>query len=147
MSIEIEEITNKFEELSLTEIDDSGWEYLLGNVYYKNKQFKEAIESLLKATELNSNDADNLYWLGNSYIDLKDYNKAAESYEKGIEINSTNCDILNNYGLALANLNRIEEAKKYFEKALEIDSDYKLAKDNIDSLNSFDIDSLRISEK
>ena len=78
---------------------------------------------------------------------MKDYNKASESYEKGIEINSTNCDMLNNYGVALANLNRLEEAKKYFEKALEIDSNYQLAKDNIDSLNSFDIDSLRISEK
>ena len=78
---------------------------------------------------------------------MKDYNKASESYEKGIEINSTNCDILNNYGVVLANLNRLEEAKKYFEKALEIDSNYQLAKDNIDSLNSFDIDSLRISEK
>ena len=78
---------------------------------------------------------------------MKDYNKASESYEKEIEINSTNCDMLNNYGVALANLNRLEEAKKYFEKALEIDSNYQLAKDNIDSLNSFDIDSLRISEK
>ena len=78
---------------------------------------------------------------------MKDYNKASESYEKGIEINSTNCDMLNNYGVALANLNRIEEAKKCFEKALEIDSTYQLAKYNIDSLNSFDIDSLRISEE
>ena len=78
---------------------------------------------------------------------MKDYNNAIQSYEKGIEINSTNCDMLNNYGVALANLNRIEEAKKCFEKALEIDSTYQLAKYNIDSLNSFDIDSLRISEE
>lgn len=76
---------------------------------------------------------------------MKDYNNAIKSYEKGIEINSTNCNMLNNYGVALANLNRIEEAKKCFEKALEIDSNYTLAKDNINSLNSFDIDSLRIS--
>ena len=55
--------------------------------------------------------------------------------------------MLNNYGVALANLNRIEEAKKYFEKALEIDSNYTLAKDNIDSLASFDIEGLRISEE
>ena len=74
---------------------------------------------------------------------MKDYNKASESYEKGIEINYTNCDMLNNYGVALANLNRIEEAKK----CLEIDSNYQLAKDNIDSLASFDIEGLRISEE
>ena len=67
---------------------------------------------------------------------MKDYNNAIKSYKKGIEINSTNCDMLNNYGMALANLNRIEEAKKYFEKALEIDSNYQLAKDNIDNLIS-----------
>ena len=78
---------------------------------------------------------------------MKDYNNAIKSYEKGIEINSTNCNMLNNYGLALANLNRIEEAKKYFEKALEIDSNYQLSKDNIDSLDSFNINSLRISEE
>ena len=83
----------------------------------------------------------------NTYIGLKDYNKASESYKKGIEINSTNCDMLNNYGVALANLNRIEEAKKCFEKTLEIDSNYQLAKDNIDSFSSFDIECLRISEE
>ena len=67
---------------------------------------------------------------------MKDYNNAIKSYEKGIEINSTNCNMLNNYGVALANLNRLEEAKKCFEKALEIDSDYNLARENIDNLIS-----------
>ena len=85
--------------------------------------------------------------LGNLYIGLKDYYSASKSYEKGIEIESDNFEMLNNYGVALANLNRIEEAKIYFEKALEIDSNYKLAKDNIDSLDSFDVDSLIISEE
>lgn len=60
--------------------------YSLGNAYYQDKQFNDAILHLLKATE-----QDPLYsaaWkaLGRCYFDLEDYRKAAEVYERGIKV-------------------------------------------------------------
>ena len=111
-----------------------------------DKEYKNVIKCLLKSYQLGGNNFETWYYIGNSYLYLKDYSNAINYYEKGIEINSNDCDILNNYGVALAKINKIEEAKKYFNKALKINSKHKMAKYNIDNLNSLNIEGLCIED-
>ena len=55
-------------------------EYDIGNAYYKNKKYDEAIKMYEKAEGVD--DAMRYHNIGNSYFQKKKWDKAIESYEK-----------------------------------------------------------------
>jgi tetratricopeptide (TPR) repeat protein len=62
-------------------IDSLGW------VYYKKGQLDKALEYLLEAVELTSDDPSIMEHLGDVYNDKGDVLKALQYYEKGLELN------------------------------------------------------------
>ncbi len=64
----------------------------MGIVYFNDKQYKEAIKSYTKATELDPDNPN--YWnkLGNAYYENKLYNEAIEIFAKAIELRPDNTD-------------------------------------------------------
>lgn len=59
--------------------------YDIGHDYYSNRKYDEALETLTKAYEFNSQNVDALYFIGRSYHQLSDYENAANYYNMIIE--------------------------------------------------------------
>ncbi|MFU0828182.1 MAG: TolA-binding protein [Lachnoclostridium sp.] len=55
--------------------------YDTGHDYYSNGKYEEALDTLLKAYEYNSQNVDAIYFIGRSYHRLNDYDNARKYYE------------------------------------------------------------------
>lgn len=104
---------------------------ILATSYQIDEQFDKAIESFLKAIEINSDDEDLWYSLGNCYSENKEYNKAIESFLKAIEINSENEKTWNNLGASYSENKQYEKAILAYLKAIEINPDDEIAWSNL----------------
>ena len=93
----------------------------MGINYIKLNDIENALLTLKKANDINSNDALVLYNLGNVYYTNKEYKKAKKMLEKAYLLN-LNPETLNLLGIVNMKLNNFEEAKNYFEKLYQ---DYK----------------------
>lgn len=61
--------------------------YNLGNAYYKNNEYKKAIENYSKViTSDTSLEHKKLHNMGNAYANLQEYDKAIEMYEKALKL-------------------------------------------------------------
>ena len=105
------------------EINNDNFEILkfMGINYIKLNDIENALLTLKKANDINSNDALVLYNLGNVYYTNKEYKKAKKMLEKAYLLN-LNPETLNLLGIVNMKLNNFEEAKNYFEKLYQ---DYK----------------------
>ncbi len=104
--------------------------------YYYNKgvellesgNYKEGINALNQAIQLDPNNADawnNKAW---AYNQMKEYEKSIESSEHAIQLNPNDADSYFNKGGALIGLGRNEEAIIALDEALRIDPNYEVAK-------------------
>jgi tetratricopeptide (TPR) repeat protein len=64
--------------------------FFLGNSYYMNGQFQEAVEALTKAVELNPKAEDFYTQLANAYLGLNQFEKAIQIAKKSIAIEQNN---------------------------------------------------------
>ncbi|MEW6455224.1 MAG: tetratricopeptide repeat protein [Acidobacteriota bacterium] len=58
---------------------------LLGNIYFKAKEFDKSIKAFKKVIEINSNDALGYYNLGCAYFALREFSEAEENWKKAIK--------------------------------------------------------------
>ncbi len=94
----------------------------LGQLYYSQKKYSEAIDQFEKFLELEPDNADVMYLLGSLYLELGERFKAVEFYSKSIIINPDHDGSLNSLGYIYAEDGvRLDEAKQLIEKALKID--------------------------
>lgn len=91
---------------------------LLGDIYYSQERYKEALGVYMDALRYAPNDYDIYYQMGMVYSMLNDFSNAKICYEKAATINS----LLYNSYYNIAQINMIsgdlEEAEKYFQKCL-----------------------------
>ena len=106
MSIKLDSNTNTF--------------YNRGIAYLELNRFKNATADLLKAIDLNKNNAPAYFYLGISYLFSKNYTAAITNFEKALHFNALDYDAL--IGLAFANYqnNNTLKAKTAFKKAKNI---------------------------
>lgn len=64
--------------------------FWLGNSYYLNNQYQEAVEALIKAVELNPRAADYYTQLANAYLGLNQFEKAIQVAKRSIAIEQNN---------------------------------------------------------
>jgi tetratricopeptide (TPR) repeat protein len=104
--------------------------YNLGKTALEAKAWDQAIESLVKATELDAKQSAVWSSLAEAYSGLAaskpadsaaNYQKAYDAYAKAIELAPTDAGLYNNYALALARGKKIDDAKTNLAKAAELD--------------------------
>ena len=74
--------------------NDTGAWYELGNVYYEQEHYAEAIEALKKSVALEPKNEECLATLGACYVQTKDLTLAVETLEKARIINKSNLRVL-----------------------------------------------------
>lgn len=77
--------------------------YNLGNAFYKNKNYEEAISQLEKASKLSKTPSDKasaLHNLGNTYMQMNKPEKAAEFYKQSLKQDPSNEATRKNYEIA-----------------------------------------------
>ncbi len=94
---------------------------------YENRQFKEAIELLLRLDKMDPNNADNYIFIAENYMELSDYEFADEYYDRIIKLSPSmyasylgKAKILKNYRCDTL------KSEQYYLKALELANDNPL---------------------
>ena len=76
------------------------------------------------------------YNLGNALASAQDFQGAADQFAAAVRVRPEDADAHANFGTALAELGRLAEAKAQFERALEINPAHRLARENLQQLQS-----------
>ena len=104
--------------------------YNLGKQALEAKAWDQAIDALVKATELDAKQSAVWSSLAEAYSGLAaskpadsaaNYQKAYDAYSKAIELAPTDAGLYNNYALALARGKKIDDAKTNLAKAAQLD--------------------------
>ena len=104
--------------------------YNLGKTALEAKAWDQAVEALVKATEMDPKQGAVWSSLAEAYSGLAaakpadsaaNYQKAYDAYSKAIELAPTDAGLYNNYALALARGKKIDEAKTNLAKAAQLD--------------------------
>lgn len=104
--------------------------YNLGKTALEAKAWDQAVEALVKATEMDPKQGAVWSSLAEAYSGLAgakpadsaaNYQKAYDAYGKAIELAPTDAGLYNNYALALARGKKIDDAKINLAKAAQLD--------------------------
>ncbi|RKX92595.1 MAG: hypothetical protein DRP84_09790 [Spirochaetes bacterium] len=106
----------------------------LGNAFYIQGRYKEAIETYKKALAINPKDEEAYSNLGLAYAAINKNNEAITSYKKAIKINPKWAEAYNNLGIVYKTLGNHEEALKLYEEALKINPEYGDVYNNLGNL-------------
>ena len=101
--------------------------HLLGVTFLSGENAAEAVRLILKALEVNPQDAIAHTNLGVAYANLKQHEKALEAYEKAISINGNFADAHYNRGNTLSDLKRFDNAIQSYGKAIAINAKHARA--------------------
>lgn len=93
-----------------------------GVEFYQKGNYRQAIESLKKATKTNSSDAQSWNYLGLSHLKNDNPKDAIKAFKKAVELNDK--DAVSHFGLAYAYLlrNNLDEARGEAEKSLALNA-------------------------
>jgi tetratricopeptide (TPR) repeat protein len=119
---------------SLLEIRDSlkkaadGRAHLkLGEAFFKQKLFKEAMAEVIRSIKLGLETSQAYSILGSCLLAVGDHDKALKSFHKGLELSPEYPDLHNDLGETYLGLERCRDAVLAFEKALEFNKYYQTA--------------------
>ncbi len=114
---EYEYILKTFSEAEPGNIEIYGY---LGQLYYSQKKYKNAIEQFEKILKLEPDNPDVLYLLGSLYLEIDDQRKAIEMLKESIRIKPNHDGSLNTLGYIYAENNQnLEEAESLVLLALK----------------------------
>ncbi|TET52952.1 MAG: tetratricopeptide repeat protein [Actinobacteria bacterium] len=106
--------------------------FLMGAVYNKSGDFKNAINYLKKAAsakkQLGPFYSKTYFEMGQAYYDNNDYEKAIEAYEKVLDYDPLASDVMNEIGRAYEDLENRKEAISWYKDALVYDPDFEEAR-------------------
>ncbi len=92
--------------------------YNLGILYYETERYRDALEALIHALNIDETHANLYYSVGLVYEKLNCYHEAAEAYKKAITIDSVYLDAYNNLGNLLYQDCQFEKAEVVYQKAI-----------------------------
>ena len=97
----------------------------LGNLYYDDSKFQEAVDYYGKALEIDPQNADVRTDRGTCYWSLGQADAAIGEFQKALQVNPSQAQTLFNLGIVyLHGKNDMTEAKKAWEKLLATNPDY-----------------------
>ncbi|PZO46177.1 MAG: cytochrome c biogenesis factor [Phormidesmis priestleyi] len=106
---------------------------LLGSLYLQvsEPQLDQAIATLIKARDLQPDNALVMFALGNAYFTEAQYAQAARSIESGLRLEPDNANAMFDLGNAYYKLSRYDQAIAQYEKAVAKDAKFWPAINNI----------------
>lgn len=115
---EYEHILKTFSNAEPENIEIYGY---LGQLYYSQKKYKEAIVQFEKILNLEPKNADVLYLLGSLYLEISDQPKAIDLLKRSIELDPDHDGSLNTLGYIYAETDsNLEEAENMVNRALTV---------------------------
>lgn len=96
--------------------------YTLGNLYYENNRFEEAIKIYLHAYSSNPTDSDLNYMIAMCYINMNQQKMALPFFETAYQSNRHDIDIMMQYGLACCHLELYTQGKVLFTTINDIEA-------------------------
>ena len=103
----------------------------LSRVLIEKKQYDEAINTLMKAGDIEPNSTDVYRLLGRAYHAQGKTSDAVESYTRAIELDDKDAWSMNNLGLVLLETKRADAALPLFAKAVELKNDVAAFHNNL----------------
>lgn len=105
---------------TVVEKDPKNYDALLflGNIHYRDREFKEALKYYNKVLEFNSGDAEYRAALGESLFFSGKYKDSVKHYKAAMSNMKLNGSLYYKVGLAYKNLKNWELSKSYLEKAI-----------------------------
>lgn len=111
--------------------ENHAW-YIIGDIFYKQENYKDAIHSFKKAIESRKDDVEAYLALGNCYSAENDFSKSAYYCNEGLKFSPHNSSLHYNLGNALFDLKDYEKAISAYQKVnIEDVEIYELAQKNI----------------
>ncbi len=115
---EYEHILKTFSDAEPGNIDIYGY---LGQLYYSQRKYKQAINQFEKILELEPENPDIMYLLGSLYLEIEDQRKAIELLQQSIALDPEHDGSLNTLGYVYAETDqRLDEAQSLVERALKV---------------------------
>jgi protein O-GlcNAc transferase len=112
----------------LIEIDSENlWLYEeLGNIFFRNKSYTQAIDTYLKAIFIEPNSFSLFNKIGDSYFSIDDVENAINWYNKALALNSNHVGTLLQIALALKTKGDFNKAKDYLHKAILLEGEIRI---------------------
>jgi tetratricopeptide (TPR) repeat protein len=103
----------------------------LGDLYYKQKDYFNAIKMFKKAAEIEPANPTVCNNLGGIYAEQKQYDLAIREFQKALAIEPTNAKTHNNLGTLYSELKDVNKAIIEYRKAIELNPNYLRAHQNL----------------
>jgi len=107
---------------------------LLGEVYFRRKNYQDAAESYLEAIKREPENGFHYFNLGEVYYKLKEYKKAVAAFKKSLSFNNKIAKRHAGLGNSLLKLGRYKQAEKSLQSALQLEPNNEAYKDAINRL-------------
>ena len=103
----------------------------LSRVLIEKKQYDGAINTLMRAGDIEPNSTDVYRLLGRAYHAQGKTDDAVDAYTRAIELDDKDAWSMNNLGLVLLEKRRADEALPFFAKAVELKQDVAVFHNNL----------------
>ncbi|WP_270251640.1 tetratricopeptide repeat protein [Staphylococcus warneri] len=124
-AVEIEKSERFFQKAITIDPENGAIYYNLGNVYYNQDRFKEAIKLYQQAMKYNIEPVDCNYMIGMSFNQLNAHKEALPFLMTAAEKDhQQDTEVQFQYGLVLCQLEMFDQAIKQLKKVLSIDSNH-----------------------
>ncbi|MCH9813793.1 MAG: tetratricopeptide repeat protein [Epsilonproteobacteria bacterium] len=120
----IEEEKNELENIKEDQKTDLDY-FLLGNLYFQQTDYEEAIVNYQKVIALNPEYEAAYYNMGIAYAKQEEYGQAIVNYQKSIALNPQDDDAYYNMGIAYAKQEEYGQAIVNYQKAIELNPQHK----------------------
>ncbi|MFZ3062383.1 MAG: tetratricopeptide repeat protein, partial [Actinomycetota bacterium] len=108
--------------------------YYSGLIFWKKKDYDQAIEYLKSALDIRKSSADTHSWLGKAYLDKGLIDEAINSFNEALKYDPRFADAHFGLGQAYEKKNDKDKAIAAYKEALKINPDSRMAKEALDRL-------------
>ncbi len=98
--------------------------YLLGQNYYRLRQFADAVREFERVVQLSPDYALGNFHLGLAYANAGQFDQAVAAFSKTLQLDPTNFSAAFNLGSAFMKLGRVPAAANAFQQSITINPDY-----------------------
>jgi len=114
------------------EKEKTAYDYLLlGNSFYYENKYDEAIKAYKEAIKINPQDDNAYHEIGISYASMEKHDKAIDAYIAAIKINPKDYSTYYNLGISYSNLKKYDKAIEVYKVSIKINPKYDSAYTNL----------------